>query len=153
MTATTPNQPNAYLKTQVLTASPAELRLMLFDGAIRFSEQARVAIGDDDFETMFNAITRAQAIVMELITSLDPEHDPALCEKLTSLYTFIYTQMVQASAERDVDRLNEAIKLLRFERETWQMLIDKLAGERTPEVEQENRAAAEQIGSAVSVRG
>jgi flagellar secretion chaperone FliS len=125
--------PNAYLRTKVMTASPAELRLMLLDGAIRFAEQAKTGLAAKDFEACYVGTTRCQAILMELINGLRPEHDPQLCERLSALYTYMYTQMVKASSERKVELIDEVIKLLSYERETWTLLLDQLA--------QENRAA------------
>ncbi|MHC4946780.1 MAG: flagellar export chaperone FliS [Planctomycetota bacterium] len=117
----------AYLRTKVMTASPAELRLMLFDGALRFAEQARAGLDQRDYEQAYHGITRAQSIVMELINGLQPEQDPELCDRLASLYTFMYTRLMTASSERDPAIVTEVIDLLRFERETWSMLMARLA--------------------------
>ncbi|UCD74943.1 MAG: flagellar export chaperone FliS [Phycisphaerales bacterium] len=126
MTASTPN---AYLRTQVMTANPAELRLMLFDGAIRFAEQGREGLGKKDYEQAYNGVTRCQAILMELINSLCPEQDPDLCRKLSALYTFMYTRLMNASSERNPAIVDEVLNLLRYERETWSLLMKKLVKE------------------------
>ncbi len=112
-----------------MTAGPAELRLMLFDGALKFVEQGRRGLIDKDYEAAFTGISRAQQIIAELVSSLDPKHAPDLCERLTGLYTFMITRLMVASHERDPAIVEEVIKLLQFERETWVMLIDKLADE------------------------
>ena len=122
-------EPNAYLRTKVLTASPAELRLMLIDGAIRFTEQAREGVVSRNFEKSFEGFSKARAIVTELISGLNPTADPALHERLTGLYTFIFTRLVDASSERSVEIIDEVLDLFRFERETWSMLIANLANE------------------------
>jgi len=119
----------AYLRTKVLTATPAELRLMLFDGAIRFAEQGRQGIAERNFELAYTGISRCQSILMELINALRPEQDPDLCQKLSALYTFMYTRLVTASSEKSSTIMDEVLKLLRFERETWQMLLDQLTRE------------------------
>lgn len=121
--------PNAYLRTKVMTASPEELRLMLFDGAIKFAEQGRRGIEEKNPEQTFNGLTRAQDIVMELINTLKPEYDPELCEKLSALYTFIYSRLVSACTQRSITFVDEALNLLRYERETWALLLQKLASE------------------------
>lgn len=121
--------PNAYLRTKVLTASPAELRLMLIDGAIRFAEQGRDGLREKDYEKVYNGISRSQKIIMELINSLDHEADPELCQRLSGLYTFMYTRLIGASSEKDPSRVDEVLELLRYERETWTMLMEKLAEE------------------------
>jgi flagellar protein FliS len=124
----------AYLRTKVMTASPAELRLMLLDGAIRFSEQAKRGYETKDFELSFEGTTKAQAILLELLNALRPDQAPELCERLNALYTFLYRTLVEASMSRDAAKVDEVIGLLRFERETWSMCIDELA--------RENRSAA-----------
>jgi flagellar protein FliS len=129
MTAT---KPNAYLRTRVMTANPAELRLMLFDGAIKFAEQGREGLARKDFEQAYTGITRCQAILLELISSLRPEQDPDLCRKLSALYTFMYRRMMNASSERDPAIVEEVLNLLRYERETWSLLMEKLMKENAP---------------------
>jgi len=120
---------NEYLRTKVLTASPAELRLMLLDGAVRFAEQAKQGIIERDYERMYEGITRAQAILVELLGGLDPTQDAELCKRLSGLYTYMYTRLVAASSQRDHTIVEEVCKLLSYERETWQLLMAKLAGE------------------------
>lgn len=122
----TASESNAYLRTKVNTANPVELRLMLFDGAIKFAESARRGLQDRDYETSYEGITRCQAILMELINSLCPDQDPELCKKLSALYTFMYTRLIAASSERDPAIVDEVLELLRYERETWFMLMEKL---------------------------
>lgn len=125
------NQPavNPYLRTKVMTATPQELRLMLYDGALKFCRQGRSAIEAGKFEDSYNNIQRAQKIVLELSTSLKHSIEPDLCGKLSALYTYIYRQLVEANMNRDVTALDEAIKLIEYERETWQMLMHKLTDE------------------------
>ena len=110
---------NPYLKTKIMTASPQELRLMLYDGAIKFCNQARKALDDKDFESSYNALMRAQKIVLELSTSLNHSIAPELCEKLGALYTYIYRLLVDANIERLAKPIDEALELLQYERQTW----------------------------------
>jgi flagellar secretion chaperone FliS len=119
----------SYLKTKIMTASPAELRLMLLEGAIRFAEQARHGLEQKDYEACYVGVTKTQSILLELINSLRPEHDRALCEKLSSLYTFMYTQLIRASSEKNLAIFDEVIGLLRYECETWALLLDQLTRE------------------------
>ncbi len=117
--------PNPYLRTKILTASPEELRLMLYDGALKFSRVARTAMENKQVEDAYNALMRAQKIVLELSSSLNHSIDPKLCEKLASLYTYIYRLLVDANMERSPAKVDEAVKLLEYERETWAMLMKK----------------------------
>lgn len=161
-------KPDAYLQTKVMTANPAELRLMLFDGAIRFAQQARDALAGRNWEAAFNGITRCQQILLELTNSLRPEHDPALCKNLAALYTYLYTCLIHANSERDPEIVDEVLKLLNFERQTWSMLLDQLAAENkaaakamelpddvSPSLPQPSASSALNtlVGATVSVRG
>lgn len=118
---------NPYLRTKVLTASREELRLMLFDGALRYIRQGRQAIEDKDYEKLYESMNRAQKIVLELSNSLNHEILPDVCDKLSSLYTYIYRLLVDATMERKPAAADEALKLLQYERDTWVMLMDNLS--------------------------
>lgn len=118
---------NPYLRTKIMTAGPEELRLMLYEGAIRFCRQAREALPKQDFEGSYNGLMRAQKIVLELSTSLNHKIQPDLCDRLSALYTYIYRRLVDASTMRDLAAVDEAIRLLEFEKETWQLLMKQIA--------------------------
>jgi flagellar protein FliS len=115
-----------YLKTRVMTATPEQLQMMLYDGAIRFCEQAAPAIAKKDWETTYHTLAKAQKIVTELITSLRPEIQPDLCKKLAGLYTYIHRKLVEASTKHNPEALQEALRLLKFQRETWAMLMEQI---------------------------
>jgi flagellar secretion chaperone FliS len=121
---------NAYLRTKVLTASPEELRLMLLDGALKFALQGREGLVARNFEQSYNGISQCRNIVLELLTSIRPEFDPEMCERVRSVYTFMYRDLVEASMERSIEKLDGVIQLLEYERETWQLLMQKLVEER-----------------------
>ena len=118
---------NPYLRTKILTASPEELRLMLYDGAIKFCRQAKDGLDQKNFEQSYNGLTRAQKIVLELSTSLNSAIDPDLYEKLNSLYTYIYRLLVDANLERSAAKVEEAIGLIEYEKETWKLLMQQLS--------------------------
>lgn len=117
---------NPYLKTKIMTASPEELRLMLYDGAIKFCHQAHKALEARDFEASYNALMRSQKIVLELSTSLNHDVAPDICEKLSALYTYIYRLLVDANMQRKAEIVAEAVELLEYERETWKLLMQKV---------------------------
>ena len=121
---------NAYLRTRVMTASPEELRLLLLEGALRFATQAREGLEKKDAEGAFSGFTQCRAIIMELINTIRPEHDPELAERVRSLYMYLYAELVAASTDKDIPRLDKAIALLEYERETWVLLMGQLADER-----------------------
>jgi flagellar secretion chaperone FliS len=121
---------NAYLRTKVLTASPEELRLMLLDGALKFAHQGREGLVARNHEQSYNGISQCRDIVLELLTTIKPQFDPALCARVKDIYSFLYTQLVDASMEKSIPKLDGVIKVLEYERETWALLIDQLARER-----------------------
>ncbi len=120
---------NAYLKSRVLSASPAELRLLLLDGAIRFAFQGRDGMVKKDFESCFNGFTQCREIIIELMTSIRPDCDQKLATQVRDLYGFMYRHLVEGSHEKNVIKIDEVIKLLEYERETWVMAMAKAAAE------------------------
>lgn len=121
-----PQAAQNYLRTRVLTATPEQLQMMLYDGAIRFADAGRSAILKKDWEGTYHNCSRALKIITELNASLKHDIAPALCRKLTSLYNYIYRKVVEASLHHTVESIDEALKMLRFQRQTWAMLLDKL---------------------------
>src|SRR5437762_7768105 len=105
-------QPQAaqnYLRSTVLTATPEQLQLMLYDGAIRFGEQARMALEKKDYSESYELITRVQKIITELTCSMKHDVFPDLCAKLAALYNFAHRKLVTASIEHDTASLDEAL--------------------------------------------
>ncbi len=115
-----------YLKTKVFTATPEQLQLMLYDGAIRFAEQAKIALEQKNFEQSYNGLSRAQRIISELSSSLKHEIAPQMCKQLAGLYGYVYRKLLDANIDHNVGSINEALSILRYQRETWVMLLDKL---------------------------
>ena len=122
---------NAYLRARVLAASPEQLRLMLLEGALRFARQGADGLRRRNFERSFNGIHQCQNILMELISALKPEVAPELCRNLAALYTFMYRRLIDASMERDAAVVDEVVKLLEYEHETWLLLLERLEQERS----------------------
>jgi flagellar protein FliS len=121
---------NAYLRTKVLTAGPEELRLMLLDGAIKFARQGQEGLERRDFEASFNGLSQCREIITELMTSVRPDVDPDLCARVRSLYSFMFSELVEASLGKDAPRVGRIVELLEYERETWWMLMQQIAAER-----------------------
>jgi flagellar secretion chaperone FliS len=119
-----------YLKTKVMTASPEMLTLMLWDGAIRFAEQGKEAIVKKDIEGSYKSLVRAQRIMTELTSNLKHEVNPDLCGKLAALFNFIYRRLVDANLTKNAQLVDDALEIMRHQRETWVMLMEKLTKER-----------------------
>jgi flagellar protein FliS len=119
--------PNPYLKAKLMSASPGQIKLMLLDGAVRFAEQGRVALLDERLEESCDLIGRARKIVVELGAGLRPDKGVDLAGKLGALYDFAHLRLLEANIDRDVAKLDEAISIIRYQRDTWQQAMDKLA--------------------------
>jgi len=118
----------SYLTTEVMTAPPQKLQLMLLDTAIRSAERARLLWQETDEATAAGALDRAQLIVGEILAGLKREADPELVGKVSSVYLFLFRTLGDASVHRDQQKLEDALAVLRVERETWRQLCEKLAG-------------------------
>ncbi|MCH7812584.1 MAG: flagellar export chaperone FliS [Planctomycetes bacterium] len=125
-----PDLANPYLRNSVLTASPEQLQLMLYDGAIRFARQGKDALVANDFETSYERLSRAQAIIIEMEAGLRHEVNPELCERMAAIYGFLYRKLVEASVRKDPSAIDDALKILDIERETWVLLIEKVQAAR-----------------------
>ena len=77
----------------------------------------------------YNLLTRTQNIVLEMQNGLRPEVDPVLCGRMAALYNFVYRRLVDANVNKDLEALNEALDVLEYQRETWALLLEKLAEE------------------------
>ena len=121
-----PPQINPYLKTQILTASPEQLQLIMYDALVRFCGQAKTAISDKDFEKTYEAISKAQKILMELISALKPEVYPELCANLSALYNFVFRQLIQANVTKDTRLVDRALEVIEVLRANWVELMENL---------------------------
>jgi flagellar protein FliS len=121
------NASQQYLKNAVMTAGPEQLHLMLLEGAIRFATRGKEAIEHKDVEATFNALERAQRIALELSNGLRREINPELVDQMAALYAFVYRRLLDGSVQRDAQAVEDALRILRHQRETWVMLIEKLA--------------------------
>lgn len=118
--------PNAsvqqYRKASIDSATPLQLVVMLYDGAIRFLNQARVAMQHHNLEKQHEYCLRAQDIVSELICCLDTERGGEVASSLFSLYSFVYDRIVQANIQDDLNYLDQAMRVLTELRESWSQL-------------------------------
>ena len=132
-----------YLKTKVLTASPTQLQLMLYEGAIRFCEQARPAMENKEIEKSYHLIRKAEKIVMELSNSMRDEYAPEACANLRKLYMYCYDRLVKANLEKKPEPLDEALEVMRHMRESWLMLMEKIRQEKADASENDGGEGAE----------
>ena len=110
-----------YQKNAVQTASPAKLTLMLYDGAVKFTNIAIEAIEAGDIEKAHNNIVKAQNIIVEFRSSLDMKYPVA--KDFDVVYDYIYRRLVEANMKKDKDILVEALKHIKTMRDTWREVM------------------------------
>lgn len=112
------NNPYAKIKNNsIMTASPAELTLMLYEGAIKFGNQAIGAIENKQIEEAHRLIMRVQDIIDELRSTLN--HDYPIAGEMDRLYDFISFTLIEANVSKDKDKVEEALGFIRSFRDTW----------------------------------
>ena len=113
-----------YQKTQVVTASREKILLMLYEGAIRFTKQARVAMNDKKVAEKGKAISKATAILSELMATLDFKIGGQLAQDLENLYIFMIDKLIEANVHNKVECLDEVEKLLNTLYTAWKDVIE-----------------------------
>lgn len=117
---------NAYQRNAIMTASPAELTLMLYDGAIKFCNIAIMGIEKQDVEKAHTNLKKAQAIISELRITLD--HKYPVWEDFDRVYDYIYRRLVDANMSKDIEIIEDALKYIREMRDTWKEVMKQNAG-------------------------
>ena len=107
----------AYKRQQIMTASPAELTLMLYNGAIRFINESIMALENGDMPKSHNANIKAQNIVREFMVTLDMQYE--ISQSWAALYEYIHYRLVQGNLKKDREMLTEARGLLTELRDAW----------------------------------
>lgn len=120
-----------YLETQVMTAPPHQLHLMVVDGAIRFAQRGAQALQEHDFEAAHFALNSSREFVSELIAGLDASQSPELVERLRALFAFVYRSLAMADLHHDVGQIGDALKILEMHREAWRSLMEQLPAEKS----------------------
>jgi flagellar secretion chaperone FliS len=114
--------PSAYRANAVMTASPGQLVVMLYDGARRFLHQAGIAMGDRQIPLAHQKLTAAEDIVRHLRTTLDLEQGGEVGERLFSIYTFCLRHMSEARFAQDPAKLTVVDGLLSRLRDSWETI-------------------------------
>lgn len=115
-----------YQNSKILTASPAELTLMLYDGAIKFSNIAITAMEEKDIQKAHNNIIKVQRIINEFRTTLDRKYEVA--KDFDNIYTYILQRLFEANIKKDPEIMQEIVGHLRTLRETWIEIMKKSKG-------------------------
>lgn len=118
---------NPYLKqyrqTQIDTAPKEQILLMLYDGAVRFLNQAKVGFAEKNIEKIHNNIIKVQNIITEFEATLDMQSGGQFAENLFALYEYINNQLLIANIKKREDCLDEALKHMIELRDTWRQAV------------------------------
>lgn len=119
MTPTLARGAEAYYQTHVQSRSPLELVVMLYDGAIRFLDQAAVALDNQDMTAKAVALSKAFAILNELQNTLNVKDGGELAKQLDALYAHMHDRLVDANVQRSSAPIRDVINLLTPLRDAW----------------------------------
>jgi len=111
---------DAYKSSSIENAPGIKVIRMLYEGALRFLDRALAVEADDPEFGMW--VTRADAIVVELRCSIEPEHAPELSENLSRLYLFAEDQLSHALMERKKEGVEQAKQVLTTLLEAWKAI-------------------------------
>lgn len=112
---------NQYMRSKVLTASKAELTLMLYDGAIKFCNMAIMCIEKKDIPGAHNNIKKTEAIIEEFMATLNYKYEVA--KDFNKVYEYLHDRLVEANLKKDTVILNEVLGYLRDMRDTWKEVM------------------------------
>ncbi len=135
----------SYLESEVRTASPPRLLLMLYEGAIRFCRLGLDALSRGDRDAKNTAFCRAQDILMELLGALDRTVAPELAGRLSALYVYLHRRLIEGNVKEQPEAIEEVVRHLEVLLGAWReacLALDDAPGHR--------RAGPEPVGVEVS---
>ena len=115
----------AYNNSKILTATPAELTLMLYDGAIKFTNIAIMAIEKKDIQKAHTNIIKTERIIIEFQSTLDEKYP--VSKDFNVVYSYLIRRLREANIKKDAEILEEVLKHLRTMRDTWKEVMAKTA--------------------------
>jgi len=115
------NAAMAYKNSKINTASPAELTLMLYEGAIKFCNLALIGIEENDVSKAHTNIMKAERIIEELRATLN--HKYPVAQDFENIYAVIYDRLVRANIKKDPELLKDGLEYLREIRDVWKEVM------------------------------
>lgn len=112
---------NAYKQNSVTTASPGDLTLMLYNGCLKFLVKVKVAIEEKNIEEKNNNLQKSQAIIAELMSTLNMDID--ISKQMLPLYEYMNRRLVEANIKNDIAIIEEVEGLVTEFRDTWKEVI------------------------------
>ncbi|MBM5575415.1 flagellar export chaperone FliS [Deefgea sp. CFH1-16] len=116
------------LDVTVMSASPHQLIVLLFEGAIKAANLAKMHLESKNIPAKAQEISRAIAIIEDgLRLSLDKNTGGELAENLDALYEYITRQFFEANVKNDIEKIENNIKLLTELKESWMSIVPTLS--------------------------
>lgn len=111
----------AYQNSKIMTASPAELTLMLYEGAIKFCNIAIMGVEDNNIQKTHTNIVKVEHIIEEFQATLN--HKYPVAKEFDNVYTYLMQRLVEANIKKDKEILEEVLEHLRTMRDTWKEVM------------------------------
>ncbi len=116
-----PNKYEQYSNNKIMTASPAELTLMLYEGAVKFCNIAIMGIEQKDVEKAHNNIVKTERIIQYLRETLNMKY--VVAQDFENIYVYLEQRLVEANIKKNKDILEEVCEHLRSVRDTWKEVM------------------------------
>ena len=111
----------AYANNKIMTASPAELTLMLYEGAIKFANLAIAGMETNDIEKAHTNIIKVERIIEEFQSTMD--HKYPVAKDFDEVYNYLMMRLREANLKKDKEIMEEVLKHLRTMRDTWKEVM------------------------------
>ncbi|MCC9607661.1 flagellar protein FliS [Blastopirellula sp. JC732] len=135
---------NSYLETEVLTATPQKLQMLLIGGAIRFAQQAQHLKDAGQDEAAWEALLRCRGIITEILINIRPQVTP-LAGQVAGIYLYLFRELSDIQISDQYEKISSLIPVLEEERETWRQLCEAM-----PEAPEMPREEVKEITAANS---
>lgn len=128
-----------YQKNQVETASPEQVLILLYDGAIQYLNKAKIAIGMNDLGQVQKNLTGCERIILEFMSTLDIKNGGSLAQNLYKLYDYLYNTLVDINTSKNEKKIDEVLNHLTSLRDTWNKAIAMANAERQSNLNKSER--------------
>ncbi len=118
-----------YQRTEVETATPERILILLYDGAIQFLNKALIALDEKNIPEIHNNIIGAERILLEFMNTIDFEQGGDFAVRLNALYQYLYNRLVEANMKKDKDIVKQVLNFLTDLRVTWKQAINMTKSE------------------------
>ena len=122
------NAAEAYKRQQVLTATPEQLTLMLYNGCLKFIGEGIEAVKGKKYEDANTSLQKAQRIISEFRLTLNMDYE--ISHQLFPLYNYVYDRLVEGNMKSDTAPLDEAKEIITELRDAWVGAMKKARAEK-----------------------